>query len=180
MNHAESTGFEGSGRPAKDYSYFCEGDTVPSLNKKIKVLILGTEDYIVFVDEDGYVEWAFTDEFGEWPAGFDDVANRIGHLESLSVTQLKEKQREPFARLLGEGMARVLGGNDVASAKMALGMAEAYLAARGTENAREWYLEGAGIISFLALIIGGMLLLVRGHVQGGHWRDIVEIGWGPR
>jgi hypothetical protein len=74
----------GSGRSVSDYTAFCEGDVEPSLNKKIHLLIQKDRNHIVFVDEDGSVEWAFN---GETPGQFEDVANEIGDLETLS-TQL--------------------------------------------------------------------------------------------
>jgi hypothetical protein len=123
----------GSGKTVNDFSVFCEGDTDPSLNKKVRVLIDGDVHYLVYLDEDLFVEWTFNQPT---PSGFDDVANRIGRLETVSATQLDEEQREPFERLLGESMARILGDKNEGKAKAVLDEAEAYLKARGTENAR--------------------------------------------
>ena len=100
---------EGSARDVEDYSAFCDGDREPSLNKKISSLISCEKNYIVYLDEDNTVEWSWNDAYGDDPPVLAEVASRIGHLETLSATQLKGEQNELFERLLAEGMARILG-----------------------------------------------------------------------
>jgi hypothetical protein len=162
----------GSGKKVDDFGTFCEGDLDPSLNKKIQTLIDGSTDYIVYLDEDLYVEWSFNKET---PDGFEDVANRIGRLETLSITQLNESQRESFERLLGESMARILGDDNEEKAGSVLDEAEVYLHARGAENARRWFLGGVGRIALPALLSEGVLLLILRCVYAGPWRDFLEI-----
>jgi hypothetical protein len=142
----------GSGKRVNDFELFCEGDLDPTSNKTIKSLIDCDTDYLVYLDTDLYVQWTFN---GETPKGFDDVANRIGNLETLSLTQLLPEQREPFERVLGESMARVLGDKTEDKAIAALDKAEEYLKARGTENARRWFLGGVAWIAGPALFAGG-------------------------
>ncbi len=60
----------GSGKRVSDFTPFCEGDTDPTLNKKIRALIDCDTDYIVYLDEDLYVEWSFNQDS---PGGFDDA-----------------------------------------------------------------------------------------------------------
>jgi hypothetical protein len=175
MDEPNETQLHGSGRSAEDFSPFCEGDIEPRLNKKIKVLIDSAPEYIVYLDEDFYVEWAYIRSPGEMPTGFDNVANRIGHLETLSITQLTKVQREPFARLLGEAMARVIGGGKEEEAIAVLENAETYLNSRGTENARLWYLGGAGILSGLSLVLAVGLLAIRNQIQNPQLLDALSI-----
>jgi hypothetical protein len=162
----------GSGTWVSDFTSFCEGDVDPTLNKKIQTLIDRETDYLVYLDEDLYAEWTFN---GDTPSGFEDVANRIGRLETLSITQLLPNQRAPFERLLAESMARVLGDKNEEKAKAVLDEAEAYLKARGTENARRWYLGGVARIGLPALVIAGALLLALKWVPSGVWREVLEI-----
>ena len=162
----------GSGRRVEDYTPFCEGDVDPTLNKKICTLIDSDEDYLIYLDEDMYVEWTF---ICDSPAGFEDAANLIGHLEAQSFTQLNETQREPFERCLGEAMARILGDHNEEKAQAALNQAEAYLKARGSENARVWYLTGAAVTALCALIIGAILFLIWHSVSSPMWRSALEV-----
>lgn len=178
MNETPLQPEEGSGRAVSSYSAFCEGDIEPSLNKRIYALIDCTNDYIVYLDDDFYVEWSFTRKHGNSPAGFDTIANKIGHLETLSITQLSRPQREPFARLLAEAMARTLGDRDEKEAEAVLENAEAYLKARGTENARRWYLQGAGTVFLVAILIAVVLLVVRNNLTDPGWIGVLEIGVG--
>jgi hypothetical protein len=165
MDEANDTQSRGSGKAIRDFSAFCEGDVEPRLNKKIKVLIDSAPGHIVYLDEDFYVEWAYSGLPGDSPAGFDNVANEIGHLEALSTTQLTKAQREPFARLLGEAMARVIGRGKEDEAMAVLEKAAAYLNSRGLENARLWYLKGAGTVAAVSLVIGVGILAVRNRTQ---------------
>ena len=143
----------------------------PTLNKKIRMLVDCDRDYLVYLDEDFCAQWTFN---GDSPPGFDDVANRIGRLETLSITQLLPLQQEPFERLLAESMARILGDKNEEKAKAVLDEAEAYLKARGTENARRWFLDGVGRVALPVLVVGGVLLLISNWVSGALWRDVLE------
>ncbi len=40
------------------FEIFCEGDTFPLLKKRITTLIVKTHEYIVFLDEEQYVQWS--------------------------------------------------------------------------------------------------------------------------
>ncbi len=161
----------GSGRQVNNFRPFCEGDFDPTLNKKIRILIDCATDYLVYLDDDLYVEWTFN---GTAPGGFEDVANRIGRLETLAITQLLPLQRELFERLLAESMARIIGDRNEEKAKAILDEAEEYLKARGSENARRWYLGGVGWVALFALVVAGALLLALERVTSTPWRDVLE------
>jgi hypothetical protein len=165
----------GSGRPVTDFTPYCEGDVEPTLNKRIHTLIDCTPSHIVYVDDDFFLEWAFIGSQGEFPQGFDKIANRIGHLETISVTQLSRVQREVFSRLLAEAMARTLGDRDEEKAQAVLDIGEAYLNARGAENARWWYLQGVFAAALPALVMAGLLSAVRTRVGDLALLDILEI-----
>jgi hypothetical protein len=157
---------KGSGQIVEDFSTFCEGDVDPSLNKKIRELIDSQDDYLIYLDDDLQAEWTWTDSYNEGkdPPGFAEIANRIAHLETLSGTQFKgEDQRKLFERLLAEGMARGVGDKDEKKAQETLDKAEAYLRARGSENARIWYLTGAAIIASISIMIAGILWIAKGY-----------------
>jgi hypothetical protein len=173
MDNEQTSGRDGSGRAVTDFTPFCEGDIEPTLNKKIRSLIDCTSNYIVYLDDDFYVEWAFIHE--KSPSGFDNVANQVGHLETLSITQLSISQREPFARLLAEAMARTLGDRNEEKAQMALDNAEAYLNARGAENARRWYLQGVYAAASTALVLAVILLYLRSAINNPAWLDPLEV-----
>ena len=164
----------GSGRMVDDFSPYCEGDTEPTLNKKIRTLIHSTEKYIVFLMRISTLSGLIF--FEASPAGFEETANRIGHLErQLPITQLCPVQREPFARLLGEAMARILGDKNEKEAGTALDKAEAFLDARGIENARRWYLQGVGAVTSLALLVALALWLARNSASNPTWLTALEV-----
>src|ERR1700757_382543 len=93
----------GSAKEVSDFSSFCEGDLDPTLNKRIRVLIDADSKYIVYLDEDLYCEWSMAEDF-ELHEDFGNIANTVGHLETLAVDRLRPNQRLPFERLVGEAM----------------------------------------------------------------------------
>ncbi len=111
------------------------------------------------------MQWSWNDAYGEDPPGFAEVANRIGHLETLSATQLGGEQNELFERLLAEGMARCLGEKDEKKATETLNNAEGYLYARGAENARTWYLTGSSIVALLSTLTACLLWVLKGPLM---------------
>lgn len=155
---------KGSGVVVDDFSSFCEGDIEPTLNKKIHSIVDVEDDYIIYVDDDFCVEWSWTEKYGDTPAGFPNIANRLGHLETLSKTSLYKFQREIFAGLLAEGMARIVGDKNEVKATEVLDKAASYLDARSTENARRWYVCGAAIVAFPTLFMAFILWYFKSYV----------------
>ncbi len=73
-------------------------------------------------------------------------------------------------------MARTLGDTqNEDGAQEVLSEAREYLNARGTENARRWYLIGSGTMCAGFLVIAGLLLFMRAKVLTGGWQQFVEI-----
>jgi len=150
------------------FSKLREGDIDPTLNKKVLWLIDSDDDFIVYIDEDRYVEWNMNDnrmlgkDTGEY-------LNKIAFLESFDTGQLSGNQREVYARMIAEGVARLFQ-KDIKAAKEVLVLAEQWIGARTTEIARRWYLEGAAWASLLAAIVSIFL------VFGG---DLIPAAIGP-
>ena len=90
----------------QDFMQLHEGDLERTLNKQIDTLIEATETYIVYLDEECFVEWSTNDDYEEFSRSFGEISNAIAHLETLSIALLSKRQIKPFRRLLGEGMAR--------------------------------------------------------------------------
>lgn len=151
----------GSGKPVSDFSSFCEGDIDPTLNKKIQTLIDSEDDYLVYLDDESYVEWSWTESYGETPQGFAEVANKVAHLETLSSVYLKPNQLAAFRRMLGEAMARIVGDKHLTKAQESLAVAESFLNARSMERARTWYLEASALVTGGALVLAAGLWLFR-------------------
>ncbi|MDQ5985886.1 MAG: hypothetical protein CSYNP_01603 [Syntrophus sp. SKADARSKE-3] len=165
MNSDEPKISKGSGVEVDDFNSFCEGDKDPTLNKKICSLIDADSNYIVYVDDECFVQWSLTDKYGDMIPSFGAIANRLSQLETLSRTSLRKCQLDAFANLLAEGMARIIGDKDETKAHEVLGMAEAYLLARSAENARWWYIRGASLTALPSLLIACGLWFLKSYVM---------------
>src|SRR5947209_15635237 len=165
MTKNESAVTPGSGHDVDDFSYLCEGDVEPSLNKIINTLVDSERGYIVYLDDEYSVEWTMNESYEGLPDGFGDVANRLGVLEALSMTQLRPLQVLPFRRLLAESMGRILGDRDEKKALDVLDKAEAYLKARGNENARSWYIRWAAPFAITLTAAAFVLWIFRNGIE---------------
>src|SRR6185437_5640191 len=96
-------------------------------------LILETDTFIVFIDNDIDVDWVTSDAYdvhGHKDAvKHNEILNRAAGLECIPNDHHKENIRLNFKRMVGEGVARSLD-DDYDSADAILDKAEAYIADR--------------------------------------------------
>lgn len=100
-------------------------------------------------------EWEQPEEYGE-------IANKVAHLQTLSMVYLDDEVIEPFRRLLAESMARICD-DDAIKAVECVNSAEDFLIARSQERARKWYLQGALFSFGMTLLFTGLLWICRTH-----------------
>lgn len=123
----------------------------------LKYLVIETETYIVFVDNDLDIDWITSDDYNisknENLVKHNNILTQIALLECKPNGYLSEKITLDFKRLLGESLARSFAG-EYKTAFNTLAHAEIYLENRGKELSRQWYLSNAGFVSSIVLIIG--------------------------
>ena len=154
----------GKGSIPEDFSGFCAGDVEPSLGLEIHTLVEADKNYIVYLDNDLWVEYAWNDSYGPAPEGYGEIATRTTKLTNLSEILLGADRMESFRILLAEGMARLLGSKDLNAARKSLDDAEAYLRARGIERARSWLLLSSFLVAVSALAATVVLWALRTRV----------------
>jgi hypothetical protein len=93
------------GYPFK-FSNLREGDEDPTLNKSVEYLVDSDDDYIVYLDEQNYVEWNMNDNS---MLGVDTgpYLNMVGRLEAVNISYLKGDQLRSYRRMIAEGVARL-------------------------------------------------------------------------
>jgi hypothetical protein len=139
-----------------NFSNLREGDKDPTLGKEVWALISSDDDYIVYLDEDGYVQWTMNDNkmLGRDSGPY---LNMVGRLEAVNISYLGKKERDSYQRLIAEGVARLFE-KDLLAAQGAFEFAEKWITARNGEVARFWYLGGASTVALLsalaALLVG--------------------------
>jgi hypothetical protein len=129
-----------------------EGEIDPSLGKQVDTLILQDDNFLVYLDEDLYVEWNYDGTKIPEGEGWAGVFNRVSLLEAFQIDGLADEIRKSFRRMIGEAVARLLNSRDVEAANQILDKAEEYVNARNLELARRWYVTAAGLISGLAIV----------------------------
>ena len=139
-----------------NFSTLREGDKDPTLNKVVEWLIDCDDDYIVYLDEDYYVEWTMNDNSLLGP-DTGPYLNMVGWLEAVDTSYLRLQQIKSYRRMIAEGVARLFQ-KDLQTAQNAFTLAEKWITARNTEVARRWYLMGAGsaaLVSASAVLVLG-------------------------
>jgi hypothetical protein len=138
------------------FSTLREGDKDPTLNKSITWLIDSDDDFIVYIDDDYYVEWSMNSNEMLGP-DTGQYLNQVARLEAVDTSHLLDGRKQSYARMIGEGVARLFQKN-LEAAEAAFNLAEEWITARNTEVARRWYLVGSGataLVSAVAVLILG-------------------------
>jgi len=162
-------------RTVDDFSFLCEGDIEPTLNKKIHTLILRTNDFIVYLDDELFVEWSNNDFSRESVIEFDKIVNRMSNLEINSMHLLSKKQLLPFRRLLGESIARILNSKNTDAANKILDDAEEFLKNRSVERARIWYLNSSFCATLFFLFFASVIWGFRNYLNNLVPPEFVQI-----
>jgi hypothetical protein len=156
----------GRGRVVTDYDTYTEGDLDPYLQKTIKTLIVKDHAYIVYLDEEYAVEWAYTDAYGPLSPGLANVLNRVAVLEAVPVEkEVPLNNTIAFRRMLGEAVARVLEDRDEESAGDVLDQAARYIIPVRQAVARTWNLQATLAVSLMFVVSSLVLWLERATVK---------------
>ncbi len=118
-------------------------------------LILETQDFIVFLDKEGDVDWGTTDEYDAANTKKKDQAaihNRVQQLHGADGGQLSSRNIRRFRCMLGEGTARALEGH-FDEARDVLDRAETFVNAQTRAAARYAYFVAGAVWLGLALLV---------------------------
>ena len=69
-----------SGNNREDFRDYKNGDTGPLNNKKIDTIILQTDSFIVYLDQDLDVMWTVNDDYEGYPEDFGTITNEVAHM----------------------------------------------------------------------------------------------------
>src|SRR5438132_8733017 len=75
-----------------DFSIFKEGEFEPLIGKTIRSLIASNCDYIVFLDEEWYVQWDMNED--EQLTRYGEALTRVAILESIQVASDEARERD--------------------------------------------------------------------------------------
>jgi hypothetical protein len=142
---------ENKNREIKDFREYNKEDIGPLNKKKINTIILQTDSFIVYLDQDLDVMWTVNDDYDGYPDDFGVITNEVAHMETLIERHLQKKEFYEFKMLAAEGMARVLDDKSCVNASTVLKKAYDELIYLVKEKLRISYLKGS--MSFTALVL---------------------------
>lgn len=129
------------------------GDKDILLGVQVKSILDKAENFVVYIDTDISLEWAYT--FEQVPDFFATVLNRVGYLEARSefLRHVHPERALISARnLIGEGIIQLFTTKDEAKANAALDTAEKFIEQRGVEASRLWYFLPFSILFAICLV----------------------------
>ena len=128
-----------------DYMNLMPDSIDPVLGQKIKIIILKTENGIVFIDDEMQIQWR-----GEcsWANYGGKILNRVGHLEaSCEFARRDSALYRRLKELIAEAIARLIDNDGEDACRTALDQAEYVIKLRNREYSRKWYYSSAFFIS---------------------------------
>lgn len=124
----------------------------------IKFLIVATNDYIVFLDDDYDLDWKTSDTFDSKEESEKDkklyysVKNEIDCADSTPINHLDDTIVLAYKRKLGEALVRAFEG-DYENARAMVKMAQDFIFKRNVEQSRFLFLTSSGMVASITLLI---------------------------
>ncbi len=115
------------------------GDIEPICGNKIKELVIKSDTFIVYLDENDGIYWA-TDGHEENISDYGLVMNRVRELESLNERILKGKELNTYNYLVAEEIARLFDDSKPDNAITVLNEAERKIKIYGNNKNRLLYI----------------------------------------
>lgn len=132
--------------------------------KNIRHLIIQTEGFIVYIDNEVDVDWQTTEAYDK--AGHknqikhNEILNAVERLETYPCEELPEGTRIHYKRLVAQGLARSFDG-DYKNATSILNVASNYIRDRSEETSRFWYLSSSAAMALIILFFGIVIIFLR-------------------
>ncbi len=124
----------------------------------IKYLIVASDDYIVFLDNENDIDWKTSDEFDARELTVEDknkffaVKNEIDSAETIAVNHIDDKVVIAFKRQLGEALVRLFEG-EYENASNMVKRAQDYILRRNIEQSRYMFLMSCGFTTLIAILV---------------------------
>lgn len=163
---ALEVGATGSGD--SDHYSLKAGDLDPELNKRIKDLVLSTEDFIVYLADDLSVQWRTADSHVQ-ASHCGDILSQAAILEAQSQFIENQAILGPIRRQIAEAIAHCFADQPVSGSLRLLDEARRQLVARNKEIAWSWYFTSAYFVGALCVFIFYGLWT---------WREVAVGIWG--
>jgi hypothetical protein len=154
--------------PPADHGSFQDfkaGDTDPLIGVKIREVLIGTENFFVYIDEDFSLHWRWSTAVESNCAA--PIFTRAGELQAKSefLRQTFGKRNLISARrLIGEGLVVMFCTQNLAYANATLDTAEKFVTQRGRETSRGWYF-GPFFVFFAVSALVALIIYNRGQAQ---------------
>jgi hypothetical protein len=154
-----------------------EGDVDPELGKTVQDIIMSTEEFVVYVDTDQYVQWLTVEPY-EKPKHRGEVLSRATILEAQSKFITDTATLREVRRIIAEAIAQCLDRQPKEDSLRLLREAEQQIAARNKEVAWQWYFKAAYQVAGVAIAVFILIWALRVPLTSYFGNNAIEIALG--
>jgi hypothetical protein len=147
------------------YHSFKAGDTDPLVGVVIKEVMIKSETFLVYIDQDLILRWHWNTTLDANRAA--PIFNRAGELQAKSEFLRQTRRTRDLIsarRLIGEGLVVMFCTQNPVYANAALDTAEKFLTQIGIETSRGWYF-GPFFAFFAVSVVTGLILYRHGQMR---------------
>ncbi len=124
------------------------------MGRRIKIVILQTETFVVYLDEDEVIQW-YTDGYSEFNDEFGAIANKISYWESLVNKTFTKADAYDYKCLLAEAYARILDDGNADMANSIIETTVQRIKKHGSELLKQTYILSA--LGFTLILIASLI-----------------------
>lgn len=142
-----------------------EGSVDPVFGRKVKLLILQTDAFFVYIDEFFVIQWGWDRPAGK-QTDIGKVLNRQAQLESMARFITEDGHRLHIQRMIAEGMARYMDSLSVERAREIHDVVESEIRECSVRTSWQWYFSGAYMLAATSIVLMLLGWLFRTDLRG--------------
>jgi hypothetical protein len=154
------------------YSDLKAGDRDPYLGRMIKEIIMSSNDFIVFIDDQDTIQWATSGI--ELKNDLGKIQNKISQWESTCNRFLPKKDAYEYKSLLAEGYARLFDERKLGSAEIIVNQTIDSIKKRVNVLLEQQYLYGS-LIPIIIITIAIIYTLINKTLVYNFFQDAFDI-----
>ena len=135
-----------------NYRTLKAGETDPTLGKVIKAVILTSNTFIVYMDDEDVIQWS-TEDHTTWGDNFGKIQNKVSYWESICNRLFNKREAYDYKTLLAEAYARMLDEGDDAAALDIIDQTITRIQKQGKEILRQQYIISSLITAIVVIIV---------------------------
>lgn len=161
---------------SRDHYSLKEGSFDYELNKRVEILIVNDDNFIIYLDDSYEIQWKLNDDFVEQDH-CGEILSKVAILQAKS-NFIEDRKILRFIRFqIAEALARCFAGQSINSSKEILEEVEDQIFSRNYEMAWRWYFCSVLEYTGLILVCVALCWVGRSELNVLLGKQLTEIIW---